>query len=68
MIMTKNEMSSRIVRNEITIINAITKGHKPSESDEYQPLRIETEILRCLYYGEDSPFCRRKYTIKKGDR
>lgn len=60
--MTKNEMSSRIVEIEMTIIKAMSKGHKPSTNDIYQPLRVEQEILRCLYFGEDSTHCRRIYT------
>lgn len=59
--MTQKEIGTRIVKNEMTIQKAIWNGHKPSESDEFQPLRVETEILRCLYFGEDSPFCRRRY-------
>jgi len=59
--MTKNEMSSIIVKNELTIMKAINEGHRPHTGDEFQPLRIEIELLRCMYFGEDSPFCRRQY-------
>lgn len=59
--MTQNEISKRIVRNEMIIQRAIWDGHSPSEDDEFQPLRVETEILRCLHFGEDSPFCLRRY-------
>ncbi len=55
-------MISKVVSNEMLIRKAITKGHRPSDGDEFQPLRVENEILRCMYYGEDSPHCRRKYT------
>lgn len=54
-------MSSIIVKNELTIMKAINEGHHPHTGDEFQPLRIEIELLRCMYFGEDSPFCRRKY-------
>ena len=54
-------MSSKIVKNEMTIQKAIWNGHRPSITDEFQHLRIETEILRCLYFGEDSPHCKREY-------
>lgn len=66
--MTKSEMSTKIVENEMIMIRARNKGHKPNDADEFQPLRVENEILRCLYFGEDSPHCRRKYTNKKGDQ
>lgn len=64
--MDRKEMSSRIIQNEMTMLNALNNGHKPNTSDEFQPLRVENEILRCMYYGEDSPNCRRLYTKKKG--
>lgn len=60
--MDRNHMISKVVSNEMLIRKAITKGHRPSDGDEFQPLRVENEILRCMYYGEDSPHCRRKYT------
>jgi hypothetical protein len=66
--MTKSEMSSKIVKNEMIIRRAINNGHRPNDADEFQPLRVENEILRCLYFGEDSPHCRRIYTNKKGDQ
>lgn len=60
--MNKNEIISKVISNEMLIREAITEGHKPSDGDKFQPLRVENEILRCMYYGEDSPHCRRKYT------
>ena len=42
------------------IQRAIWNGHSPSESDEFQPLRVETEILRCLHFGEKSPLLFKK--------
>ena len=49
-------------------MKAHNSGHRPNDADEFQPLRIENEILRCLYFGEDSPHCMRNYTNKKGDQ
>ena len=66
--MNKSEMISKIIKNEMKIMNARNNGHKPNDADEFQPLRIENEILRCLYFGEDSPHCIRNYTNKKGDQ
>ena len=47
--MTKSEMSTKIVENEMIMIRARNKGHRPNDADEFQPLRVENEILRCLY-------------------
>jgi len=54
-------MMSKIIKNETIIRKALSEGHKPHTSDEFQPLRIEIELLRCMYFGEDSPHCRRQY-------
>lgn len=66
--MTKQELSSKIIENEMTLQKALNEGHKPHTADEYQPLRVENEILRCMLFGEDSPNCRRVYTKKKGTK
>ena len=55
-------MSAKIIKNEMILRKAINEGKRPHTGDELQPLRIENEILRCMYYGEDSPYCRRNYT------
>jgi|TARA_R110000803_G_scaffold35710_5_gene77079 hypothetical protein len=61
-IMTKQDTSSRIIWIETTIMKALKEGHQPNTGDKYQSLRIEAEILRCIYYGNDSSNCRRIYT------
>ena len=66
--MTKSEICSKIIKNEMIIMKSHNSGHRPNDADEFQPLRIENEILRCLYFGEDSPHCMRNYTNKKGDQ
>ena len=50
------------INNETIIRKALAEGHRPSTTDKFQPLRIENETLRCLYFGEDSPHCVRIYT------
>lgn len=60
--MTKNEMSRRIVEIEYEMFVAIRNGHKPSQDDHFKKKREEIELLRCMYYGIDSKFCK----IKKG--
>ena len=50
--MNKNEIISKVISNEMLIRGAMTEGHKPNDGDKFQPLRVENEILRCMYYGE----------------
>ena len=49
--MTKSEISTKIVKNEMIMMKARNNGHKPNDGDKFQPLRIENEILRCMYFG-----------------
>lgn len=57
--MDENQILKRIVECEYTMFLAIRNGHKPVIGDKYQSMRTELNILRCLYYGEDSKFCRK---------
>jgi hypothetical protein len=60
--MNKQDIMTKIINNETIIRRALAEGHRPSTTDKFQPLRIENETLRCLYFGEDSPHCVRIYT------
>jgi hypothetical protein len=57
--MKQSDITSRIVDIEMIIQNAIWNGHRCSENDEYQPLRIERDVLRCLYFGNESKHCKK---------
>jgi hypothetical protein len=57
--MEKNKMSSRIVEIEMIIMKAVWKGHKCAVNDEFHHLRIERDLLRCMYFGESSGFCKK---------
>ena len=57
--MDENQILKRIVECEYAMFLAIRNGHKPFIGDEYQLIRTEVNVLRCLYYGEDSKFCRK---------
>lgn len=59
---TKNEMISRIIELELQNTELIFQGHKPEESDFFEPSRKELTILRCIVFGYDSKFCK----LKKG--
>ena len=48
------------------MMKARNNGHKPNDGDKFQPLRIENEILRCMYFGEDSLIVLETIQIKKG--
>jgi hypothetical protein len=59
--MTQNEISKRIVEGELILTNAVMNGHRPFYGDQYETIRTEVGVLRCLYYGENSRFCHPKY-------
>ena len=59
--MTLNEISKRIVEGEYFLTEVVRKGHKPYYGDEYEHIRTEVGILRCLYFGNESPYCKPKY-------
>jgi len=53
---------SRIIELELENTDLISKGHKAAENDSFQPKRTELTMLRCVYFGYNSKYCR----IKKG--
>ena len=53
--MTKPEMTKRIVQIEMTIQRALSEGHKCSKSDQYQPLRLERDILKMIVSQDYRP-------------
>jgi hypothetical protein len=59
--MNKNEIMKRIVEGELLLTNVVRGGHRPFYGDQYESVRTEVGILRCLYYGNNSPFCSQRY-------
>ena len=53
--MTKPEMTKRIAQIEMTIQRALSEGHKCSNSDQFQPLRLERDILKSLLAEDFRP-------------
>ena len=53
--MTKPEMTKRIAQIEMTIQRALSEGHKCSNSDEFQPLRVERDILKMIVSQDYRP-------------
>jgi hypothetical protein len=63
MLQNNVQISSRIVEIESKITTKIIKEkYRPTTGDDMELERKELYILRCLYYGYDSPFC----LLKKG--
>lgn len=63
--MTQQDMiqiMSRIIKLETEITSSIINGHRPSENDVFREKRNEMTILRCMYFGYRSKYCK----IKKG--
>lgn len=58
--MNEIELFRRIVQIEYEITKAVRNGHRPFIGDKYQEQRSELNILRCLYFGEDSKFCKKR--------
>jgi hypothetical protein len=44
--MTQQEIISRIIQLESIITEAVSKGHKAHNQDEFQPYREELKLLR----------------------
>jgi hypothetical protein len=55
-------ITSRIISLELEITSAIINGHKPSENDIFKDKRTEIDMLRCIFFGYESKFCK----LKKG--
>lgn len=54
-------MSKRITEGEYFLTTVVRNGHRPYYGDKYEQLRTEVEVLRCLYFGNDSSYCKPKY-------
>jgi len=56
--MEKGEILSEISKIELKMISAIKEGHKPSDNDRFKEDRMRLILLRCLYFGADSKYCK----------
>jgi len=57
--MKLNEIQKKITDIEYELFMSIRQGHRPSIGDQYHNLRVEVNILRCMYFGYDSEFCKK---------
>jgi len=44
--MTQQEIISRVIQLELILTEAVSKGHKAHNQDEFQPYREELNLLR----------------------
>lgn len=58
----KDEILSRISELELENCKRIFDGIRPEVGDSFSDKRKEIEMLRCIYFGYNSPYCK----IKKG--
>lgn len=58
---TRSDLISRIIDLEYEITSAIINGHKPSVDDIFQEKRNELNTLRCVIFGYESQFCKKKF-------
>ena len=54
------QVRSRIIELDYQITSAIIKGHRPTADDQFKEYRDELNLLRCLYFGYKSNFCKYK--------
>lgn len=59
--MSLEEISKRITEGEHKLTQVVRNGHKPYYGDEYEALRTEVGVLRCLFFGNESKFCNPRY-------
>jgi hypothetical protein len=59
--MTQNEILKRIIKGEFELTEVVRNGHRPYYGDQYEAIRTEVGVLRCLYFGENSKFCNPRY-------
>jgi hypothetical protein len=56
--MDRNDMLSEILEVEYKITHEVKEGYTPHTNDKFETDRERIALLRCLYFGEDSKFCR----------
>lgn len=56
---TKSNLITKIIDLEYEITISIIQGHRPYIGDIHQEKRNELQILRCLVFGYESPYCKK---------
>lgn len=52
------QVMSRIINLEYEMTHAIIQGHQSSADDKFKNHREELNLLRCLYFGYKSNYCK----------
>lgn len=58
--MSERDIIKRIVEIEYELFLSIRNGHKATVGDKYHNMRVEASLLRCMYYGSQSTYCKNK--------
>jgi hypothetical protein len=61
--MNEVDIIKRIVEIEYELTLAVRNGHKASDTDKYSKKRNEVDMLRCLYFGLSSTYCKIKKEV-----
>lgn len=56
----REKILSRIIEIESENVRLIYEGHKSRVDDFFEPKRQELILLRCLYFGYGSNYCKIK--------
>jgi hypothetical protein len=57
--MSERDIIKRILDIEYKLFQSIREGHKACVGDQYHDLRVEVSLLRCMYFGLESKFCKK---------
>jgi hypothetical protein len=57
--MSERDIIKRIVEIEYELFLSVRNGHKATVGDQYHNKRVEVSLLRCMYYGSQSPYCKK---------
>lgn len=57
--MSERDIIKRIVEIEYELFLSVRNGHKATVGDQYHNKRVEVSLLRCMYFGSQSPYCKK---------
>jgi hypothetical protein len=57
--MSENDILKRITEIEYELFLSIRNGHRAAVGDQYHDIRVEVTLLRCMYYGQNSKYCKK---------
>jgi hypothetical protein len=57
--MSERDIIKKIVEIEYELFLSVRNGHKATVGDQYHNKRVEVSLLRCMYYGSQSTYCKK---------